>query len=502
MRWMHVTPQRADVAACDRLGIVEVCPAGDKEKEVTGRQWDQRVEVMRDAMIYFRNNPSIFFWEAGNTIVTPEQMTQMVALRKELDPHGGRVMGTRDNDLAPDNLALTPVSEYYGVMIGQDRQTDSITQPGQIFRGYAVDRRDKAPLIETEDLRDEAGRNVWDNYSPPHFGFKPKVGTGGDGRPVDSWHWNSETFSLAAATRYISYVRNEISNPDPAHSKWSAYCSIYFTDEDADGRQQGSYVLRVSGKVDGMRLPKEAYYVYRVMQNEEPDLHIIGHWNYPDKTVKTMYVAANHCDQVELFLNGKSLGVQTKSCEFVDTYNGGNRSQGDTGFIYGFPNVAFAPGTLKAVATKGGQVVAQQELQTAGDPAAIKLTLHTGPNGLQADGSDVALVDFEVVDAQGRRCPTDEARVDFKCDGPALWRGGFNAAKLNSTNNLYLDTECGINRVAVRSTATPGQITLTATRAGLTPGTLTIESHPVAITGGLTSAMPPAYPGITAVSNL
>ena len=491
MRWMHVSPQRADVEACDRLGVVNICPAGDKERLVTGRQWDQRAEVMRDSMIFFRNNPSIFFWEAGNTIVTPEQMEQMVALRKELDPHGGRVMGTRDNDQVDANKALTPMSEFYGVMIGQDRQTDQITQPGQIFRGYAVDRRDKAPLIETEDLRDEAGRNIWDDFSPPHFGFKPKDGTGGDGRPVDTWHWNSETFCLAAATRYTSYVRNMISNTDPAHSKWSAYCSIYFADSDADGRQQGSYVLRVSGKVDGMRIPKSAYYVYRVMQNEQPDIHIIGHWNYPTSptnTVKTMYVAASHCDQVELFLNGKSLGVQTKSCEFVDTFNGGNRNMGDTGYIYGFPNVTFAPGAIKAVASKGGKVVAQQEIQTAGEPAAIKLTVHTAPKGLQADGSDVALIDFEVVDAQGRRCPTDEARVDFDVSGPVNWRGGFNAAKLNSTNNRYLDTECGINRVAIRSTLTPGTITLTAKRDGLEPATVKIESQPVAITDGLMRA--------------
>jgi beta-galactosidase len=491
MRWMHVSPQRADVEACDRLGVVNICPAGDKERLVTGRQWDQRAEVMRDSMIFFRNNPSIFFWEAGNTIVTPEQMEQMVALRKELDPHGGRVMGTRDNDQADANKALTPMSEFYGVMIGQDRQTDQITQPGQIFRGYAIDRRDKAPLIETEDLRDEAGRNIWDDFSPPHFGFKPKDGTGGDGRPVDTWHWNSETFCLAAATRYTSYVRNMISNPDPAHSKWSAYCSIYFADSDADGRQQGSYVLRVSGKVDGMRIPKSAYYVYRVMQNEQPDIHIIGHWNYPTSptnTVKTMYVAASHCDQVELFLNGKSLGVQTKSCEFVDTFNGGNRNMGDTGYIYGFPNVTFAPGAIKAVASKGGKVVAQQEIQTAGEPAAIKLTVHTALKGLQADGSDVALIDFEVVDAQGRRCPTDEARVDFDVSGPVNWRGGFNAAKLNTTNNKFLDTECGINRVAIRSTLTPGTITLTATRAGLEPATVKIVSQPVEIKDGLMRA--------------
>jgi beta-galactosidase len=69
MRWMHVAPQRADVEACDRLGIVQVCPAGDKEKLVNGRQWEQRAEVMKATMIFYRNNPSILFWEAGNTIV-------------------------------------------------------------------------------------------------------------------------------------------------------------------------------------------------------------------------------------------------------------------------------------------------------------------------------------------------------------------------------------------------------------------------------------------------
>ena len=498
LRWMHVAPQRADVDACDRLGIVQVAPAGDKERLVTGRQWDQRAEVMRDTMIYYRNNPSILFWEAGNTIVTPEQMTQMVAMRKEIDPHGGRVMGTRDNDLAQENKALTPMSEFYGVMIGQAPQTDKLTGD-DIFRGYSIARRDKAPLIETEDFRDEAGRNVWDDYSPPHFGFKPKTGMIG-GRPVDTWHWNSETFSLAAATRYNAYVSNRIDNTDSAHSKWSGYASIYFTDSDADGRQQGSYVLRVSGKADGVRLPKPIYFVSRVMQNEKPDLAIIGHWNYPADTKKTVYVAASHCDQVELLVNGKSVGVSKKPYDFVDAANPNVKLDDPTagiptGFIYAFPNVTFAPGTLKAVATKGGKIATQQEIETAGEPTAIKLTVHTGPQSLQADGSDVALIDFEVVDAKGRRVPTDEARVDFTVTGPLVWRGGFNAAKLESTNNLFLDTECGINRVAIRSTLNPGTITVTATRKGLTSATVKIDSKLVEIIGGLTTVWPQTLPG-------
>ena len=63
----------------------------------------------------------------------------------------------------------------------------------------------------------------------------------------------------------------------------------------------------MSGKVDGVRLPKEIFYASRVMQNSVPDLHLIGHWNYPADTKKTVSVVATLCDAVELFVNGRSL---------------------------------------------------------------------------------------------------------------------------------------------------------------------------------------------------
>jgi beta-galactosidase len=81
--------------------------------------------------------------------------------------------------------------------------------------------------------------------------------------------------------------------------------------------------------------------------------------------------------------------------------------------------------------------------------------------------------------------------VDFTVDGPAVWRGGFNSRRLNSTNNLYLSTECGINRVAIRSTLTPGTITLTATRPGLAPASVQIPSAATEIAGGLETHLPP-----------
>src|ERR1019366_5945706 len=104
---------------------------------------------------------------------------------------------------------------------------------------------------------------------------------------------------------------------------------------------------------------------------------------------------------------------------------------------------------------------------------------------------DIALIDVEVVDAKGNRCPTDDERVDFTCEGPGIWRGGYNSGKVDSTNNTYLNTELGINRVAVRSTLTPGTITVTAKRDGLKSATLQIPSKPVTITDGLSTFVAP-----------
>ncbi len=463
VRWMHVSPQKTDVLSYDKYGIVEVCPAGDKEKDAQGRQWEQRVEVMRDSIIYYRNNPSVFFWEAGNNGVSAAHMKEMVDLKEELDPNGYRAMGCR----SLTEPGTTEVAQYYGVMIGQDDAKDKRKGPTDMFRAYSDERRDRAPLIETEDFRDEGARRFWDDYSPPHFGFKPG--------PKDTYHWNSETFALAQAGRYWEYFSHCISNTDPKMSKWSGYASIYFSDSNADGRQDSSEVARVSGKVDGVRLPKEIYFTERVMQNPKPDIHILGHWTYPKDTKKTIYVISN-CGEVELTLNGKPIG---------------RSSHPSDGYVFAFPSVAFEPGQLKAVGFDKQKPVCEQTLKTAGNPAAIKLTPILGPGGLLADGADVALFDVEVVDSNGERCPTDEARVDFQVTGPGIWRGGYNSGIVGSTNNLYLLTECGINRVSIRSTLTPGSITLTASRGGLKSATAEVVSVAVAPEGDTLSLSQP-----------
>jgi beta-galactosidase len=461
IRWMHVTPQKVDLQSFDRYGVISIVPAGDKEvSNPTDAQWTARMGVMQSAMIYVRNNPSAFFYEAGNSPVSAAQMQALQTLRNTWDPNGGRGVG--DRSLA--DTGGIPYSDWFGTMLGSS--------------GYQDAYRDKGPMLEEEDYRDEALRGIWDDYSPPHVGgFIPGA--------TDTYNETAESFDTGQIARLNTWlITDTIRNTSASTSKYSGYGSIYFSDADADGREQSSCVCRVSGKVDVNRIPKEAYYSFRVAGNTQPDIHIIGHWTYPAGTTKTMYVVANNVSSVDLLINGKSQGKVTKATN---------------GYQYSWASVAFASGTIQAVGyDASGKQVCQHTLTTAGPAAAIKLTKTVGPNGLQANGADFVMYDVEVVDATGLRVPTygpttkptdnqpiNEPKITFTVTGPGTWRGGVNEAMLNSTNNLYLYTEGGINRVFIRSQMTAGDITLTASSPGLTSATDTVTSKAVNVVNGL-----------------
>lgn len=455
IRWMHVAAPPANIRMTDQYGIVSIQPAGDKERDTTGRQWEQRIELMRDVLIYFRNSPSILFWEAGNNAITAEHMTQMVNLRKTWDPNGGRAMGCRaiSDDPAYGGKAAVDAAEYVGTMLN---------------RHYSTYTRDRVPIIESEYTRDEAPRRVWDNYSPPDFGYV----TG----PAVTWHWTSEDFAgaVAASTRHEFWGQRI---QGPGDRRYSGAAALIWADSNQHGRQYGWECARLSGRVDAVRLPKESLHSYRVMQNPAPDLHIIGHWTYPAGTVKPVQVMASAAvRRVKLLVDGAQVG---------------DSSTPTNDFLYTFPKVTWRPGTITAVGYDGnGTEVVRAAETTTGAAVALRLTAHTAPGGLRADGSDIAFFDVEAVDAQGRRMPTHQARVDFSLTGPARFLGGFNSHIPGSVHKPYVNTEAGINRVFVRAGRTPGAITLRATGAGLTAATVTVTSTAFTTTGGLTSRLP------------
>jgi beta-galactosidase len=446
VRWMHVTPWKQDVESCDRVGLCEAMPAGDSEGDVQGRRWEQRLELMRDAIIYNRNNPSILFYESGNKGITEDHMRQMKALRDQYDPHGGRAIGARE-------MRGSDVAEYGGEML-------------------YINKSARKPLWAMEYCRDEALRKYWDELSPPFH----KDGEGPPYRnaPAAEYNRNQDSFACEDVARWYDYWRER---PGTGARVNAGGVNIIFSDSNTHCRGAENY--RRSGEVDALRIPKDAFWAHQVMWDgwvdiERPRLHIIGHWNYSPGTKKNVFVVSS-ADRVELFLNGKSSGEGRQS----------NR------FLYTFTNVVWQPGVLRAVGLDpSGRKLCEGTLETAAEAAALMLTAMTGPGGLKADGADVALVQIEVTDDKGRRCSTALNVVEFALSGPAEWRGGLAQGPNNYILAKSLPVECGVNRVLLRSMTEPGRIILQASSPGLKPASLELISVPVAVTNGLGQVLP------------
>jgi len=159
-------------------------------------------------------------------------------------------------------------------------------------------------------------------------------------------------------------------------------------------------------------------------------------------------------------------------------------------YLFTFHDVTWAAGEIKAVAYSGGKVVATESKHTVGPAVALRMTPVSITGGWRADGSDIALVDVEAVDAKGDRCPTFQKRVDFAISGPGTWRGGYNSGKIKSINNLYLDLEAGVNRIAVRSTRTAGEVTVRVTGEGLKPASVALRSIAFPVANGVSATLP------------
>ena len=431
IRWGHCAASPGNIAMADKYGLVTLQPGVDGEGDCQGEDWSVRAQALRDVIIYFRNNPSILIWEGGNQSISLEHVKELKAYIDRYDPHGQRAYAHRRA-----NNVVTPFM-HVGV------STEGSGYPKNL------------PAVEGEYNREESPRRVWDDFSPPDFDYVAGKG---------------QTYDLTSEQFAVNQVKQYKKISPTSHCGGANWI---FSDSTSGGRVNCE-VARTSGEVDAVRLPKEAYYVCKAIFSDSPQVHVIGHWNYPKDTTKTMYAVSN-CDRVELFVNGKSLGYGQRN----DTY------------LFEFPKVKWQEGSVKAIAYNDGSAVASQEKKTAGKPHRVKLTSITGLTGLRATGSDVVLVDCEVVDKDGNRCPTFQGRIDFAMSGPGVWRGGYNSGKAKSTNNTWLDIEAGINRVAIRSTLTPGVINLRGEVNGIKVDEIEIVSHPVIINAGLSMELPP-----------
>jgi hypothetical protein len=448
VRWMHITPWKQDIESCDRVGLMQSMQAGDAEHDIQGVRWEQRKAVMRDAIIYNRNNPSIIFYESGNESISEQHMQEMKNIRDQYDPHGGRAIGSRE-------MLDSKIAEYGGEMLYTNKSAH-------------------IPMWAMEYSRDEGSRKYWDNYTPPYH--KDGDGPLYNGQNAAVYNRNMESHAVENVKRWYEFWRER---PGTGKRVSSGGVNIVFSETNTHHRGAENY--RRSGEVDALRIKKQNYYANQVMWDgwvnpEKQHIHIIGHWNYEPGVKKDIFVVST-ADKVELRVNNQPLGYGEKS----------------DGFLFTFKNVVWQPGTIAAIGyDEKGKPVCNTQINTVGKPVALTLTAVESPVPCRADGQDLMLVQVEVVDANGNRCPTALNMIHFAVDGPATWRGGMAMGPDNYILAQSLPVENGVNRVLLRSTTTAGTITVKATADSLKEASLQLTTVPFNEEEGLSTTLPSA----------
>ena len=201
------------------------------------------------------------------------------------------------------------------------------------------------------------------------------------------------------------------------------------------------------GIVDLAGFPKDVYYMYQSEWNPEKNvLHVFPHWNWEPGQVIDVWAYYSNADEVELFLNGKSLGVKKKGPE-------------DFHVCW---SVEYEPGTIRAVAKKNGEVVNEAVRCTAGEPAQIRLTADR--TLIDADGDDLSFVTVEILDKDGNFCPLADNRVRFGVEGNGVIAGVDNGSQ-TSTERFKADHRkvfFGKALVVIAKDKANGGISLTA----------------------------------------
>jgi len=397
IRWTHALPWKQDVESCDRVGLIQVLPTSDTDQEQDENRWEQRKDVMRNAVISNRNNPSIIFYECGHKELSEEKMGEMVAIRNEFDPKGGRAIG------APDMLG-SKLAEYSGELSNVTKSAD---------------------------------------------------------KPV---------FAMA----YPTYNENQDLFANESVARWYEF----WLSRPGTGRRVNSGAL-CNGMLNDLRIKKDNWYANQVMWDGWVDFenyrtYIVGHWNYEKGVKKDIHVVSSG-NQVELFLNGKSLGFGEQT----------------NGFWFTFKNIAFQPGELRAVSYDKSKVVLSEAVcRTAGMAKTIKLNLTVGPDSLHADGADMALVEVEVLDSKGQRCPLASNVIDFEVKGPVEILSGNAQTENKLIGSKSLPLEAGVNRILLRSTRQAGSVTVIARSGDLKLDSLNFKSKPVEVSRGLSTYLP------------
>lgn len=484
---------------CDELGIMVMnefldgweAEKADHDYGLYFEEWWERDGT--DFIKRDRNHPSVIMWSIGNEVIKPTRETQekLIALFHTLDPtrpvtQGGQdptreVQGGEDLPSLLDLAGFNGYGEEVGVFEAYHEKN-----PGEVLIGTEVPHtyqtrgvyrtkthwrvRDFPAMWEVRSPRAGQMEHLIDRIFPVPDLTKEEVFTDevsthfykdGTSYPIENdskWagqlyyqsSYDNATVRAGARktwqrVRDLPYVAGQF--------RWGSF--DYLGETNNWPSRFGNF-----GVIDICGFPKDHFYLYKSLWTKEPMVHVLPHWTHPGKEgVKIPVVVYTNCDEVELFLNGKSLGTQKYVGEQL------------------LWMVPYQASMIKAVAKKGGKVLAEMTHTTSGEPSAIKLS----PDKLeiQANRSDVVHISLDIVDNSGVFCPYASNNVRFEVTGPAKIIGVDNGdpLDLSAYKTNVRRAFRGKVMLLLQAGNEPGEITVKAFSDGLEAAVLKMGSY-------------------------
>ena len=455
IRTTHNMPAPELVKLCDEMGFMMMVEPFDewktpKVKNGYSLLFDEWAEKDMMNMIHRdRNHPSVVMWSIGNEV--PDQSKK----------DGNKIAKWLQNICHRED-PTRPVTA------GMDRLDDVLKNnfaslldiPGFNYKPARYDEANgKLPqgfILGTETASTVSSRGV---YKFPVEFFKDKQY---DDNQSSSYDFEACPWSQVPDDEFVKqddlgFVIGEfvwtgfdyLGEPTPYDSKWPSHSSYF-------------------GIIDLAGLPKDRFYLYRSHWNpEKTTLHVLPHWTWPGREGQvTPVFCYTNSPSAELFVNGKSMGKQTK-----------NKTNNQTRYRLMWKDVKYEPGTIKVVAyDENGKAVGEETVKTAGKPHHIELV--TDRTSIDADGNDLAYVTAKVCDAAGNLCPDATNLLNFKVTGAGSFKAIANgdAANLQSFQAPMMNAFSGMLVAVINSKESKGQIQVIASAKGLKNGTIAITA--------------------------
>ena len=456
IRTSHNPPAPELLDLCDRMGFMVMDEAFDmwKKKKVAQdyhTNWDMcHRKDLEDQILRDRNHSSILVWSIGNEIREQFDSTG-ISITRELTDIVKSLDTTR-----PVTSALTENNPEKNFIyrsgsldvLGFNYKHEAYPEFPVRFPGEKIIATETASALETRGVYVMPSDSVryWPvAYNAELVGANPDYTASSYDNTVAYWGaTHEESWSAVKKQAFISglFVWSGFDYlGEPSPYPWPARSSYF-------------------GIIDLAGFPKDVYYMYQSEWTDKPVLHVFPHWNWSPGQMVDVWAYYNQADEVELFLNEKSLGTKKKT--------------GDD--LHVMWRVPFEPGTLKAVSKKNGEPVLTREIQTAGKPAKIELV--PDRDMIHADGKDLSFVTVKILDKDGVPVPDADNRIQFSLSGPGFITGVDNGyqASLEPFKADYRKAFKGMCLAIIQSTGKSGTITMNAQSEGLQSALLTVIS--------------------------